>query len=234
MPDLSTYPHYQAYVSNVKDFLVAEKDIRRTINRALRSNNQLTVQVQTKIYALLYSTFSEANFMKMILTPHGFEQQYLNEIIRQNSIREKWYKCLELAFIRFSSSQKGSEVPNKIQNLKRIVDSHIVDPSLLRNKIAHGQLTVALNRTNTSLNTELTLELQNINVIKVYRWFEVNKRLCSIIEDLIESPNIAHYNNYYTKYQQLEIFINKSETWTIASKMSTPSMSKKLRHASPQ
>lgn len=228
MPDESTYPFYVAYCKNVKDFLIAEKEIKRSINRSLKRNNENSVNINTKIYALIYSTYSEARFMKMILTPHGFEQTFVNQILEQKSIESKWHKCLEFAFKKFTSNTKNSEIPNKLQELKRLIGTFIIDPSIIRNKVAHGQLTIALNKENTAINPKLTSAISTLDVTKVYIWFKVNSMLCEIIEELIESPNKAHHRNYYIRYQELTEFIKRSRTWTIENKMHTPSMSKTI------
>lgn len=226
MPDSSTYPFYQAYVTNAKDFLSAEVEIRRTINRAYKTGKPNTAAIQTKVYALLYSTFSEANFMKLILTPYGFEQAFVDQIILESSVQEKWHKCLELAFLKFTKASKGSDIPNKLQELKRIIQTYIVDPSIIRNKIAHGQLTIAMNSKNTSLNVDLTNKLAVLDYVWIYRLFEINKKLTQIIEDLIESPDKAHYAQYHQKYQELEAFIAKTASWDVSTKMATPGMKK--------
>lgn len=230
MPDINTYNFYKAYTVNVKDFLVAEKDIRRSINKALKTNKEITVKIQTKIYALLYSTYSESSFMKMILTPYGFEQKYIDEILNQDNIQQKWLKCLELAFLKFSVAKKGSEIPNKKQQLSKIIETYIVAPSVIRNKIAHGQLTIALNSKNTNLNPELTSNLGTLDFITVYKWFKINDYLRRIIEDLIESPNIAHHNHYHQTFQELTSFIDKTKSWTTNSKLNTKSMQKSVRY----
>ncbi len=226
MPDSSTYPFYQAYVTNVNDFVSAEVDIRRIINRAYKTGKPLTAIVQTKVYALLYSTFSEANFMKLILTPYGFEQAYVEQIVQEPSVKEKWYKCLELAFLKFTKASKGSDIPNKLQELKRVIQTYIVDPSIIRNKIAHGQLTIAMNGKNTALNADLTNKLAVLDYVWIYRLFEINIKLTQIIEDLIESPDKAHYEQYHHKYQELEAFIKKTASWDVNTKMATPGMKK--------
>ena len=230
MPNPETLEFYSAYVINVRDFILAESEIRRAINRALKENKSETVKVQTKVYALLYSTFSEANFMKMILTPYGFSQAYVEEILKQGSVTEKWIKCLELAFLMHTKREKGSEVPNKMKELKDMINSFIVDPSLLRNKIAHGQLTIALNRKNTGLNKEATTLLENLDFVTIQRWFKINKQLSSIVEDLIESPDSAHYRFYYPKYLELENYISRSNTWTTETKLTTISMRKGIKY----
>ncbi len=228
MPDPITLDFYKAYVVNTTDFLTAENEIKRAINRAIKENKINTLSVQTKLYALLYSTYSESSFMKMILTPYGFEQKYVDEILKQGSIQEKWFKTIEIAFLKFSTFSKGSEIPNKSLELKRIIQKYIIDPSVIRNKIAHGQITVALNSKNTAIHADLTQKIDDLDVVYVYKLFEINKKLVSIIEDLIESPDKAHYNHYYSKFQELESFIIKSQNWNLASKKNTKSMSKKV------
>lgn len=230
MPNEETLPFYQAYVQNVKDFTIAETEIRRIINRSLKQNKRLSVAINTKLYALLYSTYSEARFMKMILTPYGFDQNSVDQILIQKSVQDKWVKCINLAFDRFNQSKKSSEIPNKKQELIRLVSAYIVDPSILRNKIAHGQLTVALNRENTNINREITDTLKSMDSVTVYIWFKVNNMLCNIIEELIESPDRAHYHNYYVQYQALVSFIEKSKKWTNETKLKGNSMSKPIRY----
>lgn len=184
----------------------------------------------TKLYALLYSTYSEANFMKMILTPYGFSQDFVDQITEQDNIKNKWYKCIELGFNVYQTKwkpKKNSEIPNKIQELKRIVDRYVVSPSVVRNKIAHGQIADALNSKQEKLNPDLTRELNDLNQVKIYIWFQVQNRLTEIIEDLIESPHKVHVNAYYVKMQNLNAFIIKTSNWNIQSKMNTTSMKKK-------
>ncbi|MGJ1436074.1 hypothetical protein [Sphingobacterium siyangense] len=229
MPDPNTYPIYQAYVSNVRDFLFAECEVRRTLNRALKSGRLNSVKVQTKIYALLYSTFAEANFTKMVLTPYGFEQDFVNQILNdQNNLQQKWYQCIDLAFHNFNLRKKGSEVPNKKQELMRIVNNYIIDPSIIRNKIAHGQFSIAINRSGGHVNHEITQKLQELTFPKIMRMFQINKYLVEIVEDLIESPDYAHHANYYSKFQQLEKYIERSKDWSTESKLNYHNMRKKI------
>ena len=227
MADPQSYLLYQAYVINVRDFILAETEIRRLINRAMKGGREQTVTVQTKIYALVYSTFAEANFMKMVLTPYGFEQDFINQILHdRNNLQQKWIKCLDLGFQKFSASRKGAEVPNKIQELKRIVLKYIIEPSVIRNKIAHGQISVATNSSNTLVNEQITDKINELSFVNIMRYFHINQVLCDIMEDLIESPHLAHRDNYHSKYQRLEAYITKSESWTNESKLNHGNMKK--------
>lgn len=236
MADASSYPVYQAYVENVRDFIAAETEIRRGINRALKCGKLHTVRIQTKIYALLYSTFAEANFSKLVLTPYGFQQSFIEQILHEDkNLQEKWLGCLDLAFQKFNVSKKASEIPNKKQELKRIIQEFIIDPSIIRNKIAHGQFSVALNRKGKDKNSDITNQINNLDIVSITRLFKINQLLVDILEDLIESPDYAHHANYYSKFQSLMAFIEKSANWTIASKMAYGNMRRmaKTRHSNP-
>lgn len=228
MPEANTLELYKAYVENVNEFLIAEKQIKRIINRALKENKNINVSIQTKLYALLFSTYSESSFMKMIYTPYGFDQKYIQQILKQESIHKKWFKTVELAFSKFSAYSKNAEIPNKSKELKNIIQEYIIEPSIIRNKIAHGQIKIALNSKNTSLNNDLSNSLNNLDFVYISKLFEINKKLISIIEDLIESPNKAHHNHYYSKFQCLKEYIKKTENWNTQTKMTTISMSKKI------
>lgn len=234
MANASSYPIYQAYVENVRDFIAAEIEIRRGINRALKCGKPHTVRIQTKIYALLYSTFAEANFSKLVLTTYGFEQNFIEQILHEDkNLQEKWLTCLDLAFQKFNANKKASEIPNKKQELKRIIQQFVIEPSIIRNKIAHGQLSVALNRKGKDKNSELTNQISNLDVVSITRLFKINKSLVDILEDLVESPNYAHHANYYPKLQNLTAFIETSANWTVASKMAHGNMVKVARNRQP-
>lgn len=228
MPEANTLELYKAYVENVNEFLIAEKAIKRTINRALKENKKIDISIQTKLYALLFSTYSESSFMKMIYTPYGFEQNFIEQILEQENIQKKWLKTIELAFSKFSTYSKNSEIPNKSKELKDIILKYIIEPSIIRNKIAHGQIRIALNSKNTALNNNISDDLANLDFVYISKLFEINKKLISIIEDLIESPDKAHYNHYYSKFLYLREYIDKTSGWNTQTKMSTIAMSKKI------
>lgn len=229
MPDAQSYEIYKSYVKNVRELSKVEREVIRVINRSLKTQKKDSVYYFTKIYTLLYSIFAEANFLKLIHTPHGLAQRYVNQILNGKNLVNKWEKCIELAFIKFDKHKKGSEVPNKKQELIKIVKQFIIEPSNIRNKLAHGQLKIATNKYQTQINTELSNKIDQLDSTQILRLFEINKQLVSILEDLIESPHKAHYNHYYTKYQRLKAYIKESEGWTIDTKLKTKSMKKKSK-----
>ncbi len=115
-----------------------------------------------------------------------------------------------------------------MQELKRIILRYVIEPSIIRNKLAHGQISVATNSSNTVVNNEITDKINDLSFVNIMRLFYINQELCDIMEDLIESPDMAHRDNYYPKYQALEAYIEKSESWTNESKLQYGNMKKMI------
>jgi hypothetical protein len=111
-------------------------------------------------------------------------------------------------------------VTNIRQELKRLIRQYIVEPSLLRNKVAHGQWKIALNRDNTAENHDLTNALNSLDIVTILRWFKIHKHISQIVEVLIESPNRAFHRDYWVEITELKEFLKKSETWSMEQKTS--------------
>ena len=215
---------FQAQTQNVRSLDQAIKQINRAINHSLRVNDTTAAAVQTKTLVLVFSAWAEARFSKLIHTPHGFELDEIRQIkgvYRQFGLERGWDKCLELALRRVFASGRTGEIPNKRQQISRIIKTYIVEPSLLRNKIAHGQWKVALNRDNDAQNADITQKLTDLDIIVVSIWLEAYEFLARIIEDLIESPNKTFRRDYWLHLSELEAFLAKSKNWTLQAKIAS-------------
>ena len=126
---------------------------------------------------------------------------------------------MELGTLRASKRKNSNYIPNIRLELRRLIRQFIVEPSLLRNKIAHGQWLVALNRENTAENKELTNSLASLDIVEITKWFEIHGHISLIIEALIESPNRAFHKDYWIEITKLQEFIEKSKTWSLEQKV---------------
>ncbi len=227
MPDKSSLPIYEAYVVNSNDLLRASQTIKRAINRALKEGKKDIVRVQTKVYALIYSMYTEAAFMKLVFTPYGFHQNEIAVILKQRNFEDQWKKALQLAFRKQKTRNKlKREQYQKSNDINKIIEQYVNDPRIIRNKIAHGQWKKVLNRDLDKINNILTETVTDLTVVDVFRWFTVIKYLQLIMQDLIDSPDKGHYNNYFKHLQELETFLVTSSKWTVESKLRTQSMLK--------
>jgi hypothetical protein len=214
---------FKAQTSNVREIDKDLVQINRVVNDALRHGNDTTVHALTKPMALVFCAWVEANFSKVIHTPYGFslnEIQQIKKVYKENGLERGWEKCIELGIRRIAGRKNSNYTPNIRQELKKLVSQYVVEPRLLRNKVAHGQWVIALNTENNAVNNDLTNALNALNVVTISRWFKINEHLALIVEALIESPNRAFHRDYILEITKLKEFILKSEDWSMEQKIS--------------
>ncbi len=217
MDNVSRLKVFKAQTQNTRTLLAARIQIRRMINSSLRTGNRTGVTVQTRILALLFCAWAEANFSKVIHTPHGFSLDEISQIkkcIREGSIVAGWHKAIELALGK-TAARAANFVPNTKRKLHAIAKTYVEEPSLLRNKIAHGQWTIALNKENSNENEKLSNELDNLTIVSIDLWFEAHERLANLLETLIESPNKAFMRDYWPIVVDLENTLANAATRTL-------------------
>jgi hypothetical protein len=197
---------YRAQTDNVRALKAACNRVNRQINDCLRSRDDKGLDTNTKLLALLYCGLSEAAFSKLIHTPYGLGLDEIKTIKDQSSqrgVREGWLACASLA-IRKITGQKHNHPSNVRKKLTDLIKLYVYEPSLVRNKLAHGQWNHALNRENTALNAELTAEIERLDAVELCRRIDALECLEAIVEDIIESPNRAHRRDYYLRLTEFE------------------------------
>jgi hypothetical protein len=212
---------FQGQTKNVRALNTAWKHVNREINDSMLQKNRVAVEINTKILAVIYCALAEAVFSKLIHTPHGLtldEIEQVKKANKANGVKFGWTKCAELAVQRVDGA-KHSHTPNVLKKLTAMIDEFIYDPSLIRNKLTHGQWCVALNRENTAVNPELTKEIAGYSVLDFYQRKHSLEHLAAIIEDLIESPNRAHRRDYWVHLSELEAKQREMSEWTIERKI---------------
>lgn len=212
---------FAAQTLNVRALEQAWKHINKSINAAYSCSDISSAEIHTKLLAQVYCAFAEAVFSKVIHTPSGFDLDEISQIKAKGkkNIVEAWKKCVELSLKNVQGKNSG-HVANARKKIDSLIDTYVLDPSLLRNKIAHGQWVVALNTNNTKVNNDLTAKINKITVIDLYRQKEAFQGLFRIVEDIIESPNKAHHRDYWTHISQFEESQRKMSKWTITDKIS--------------
>lgn len=205
---------YQAQTKNVKMLKKAQAQMRRSINLALRSSDEVSAEVHTRTFALLFCAWAEANFSKMIHTPHGFTLDEIAQIKRESTITEKWQMAVNLG-LRKVMRRGGNFVPNARQRLHRAIADFVENPSLIRNKIAHGQWRVALNNPNTDLNPQTTASLAQLDIVSIEHWFTCHELLANVVEALTESPDRAFPHGYWVFIANFEEKLRQSNLRTL-------------------
>jgi hypothetical protein len=155
---------------------------------------------------LIFCAWAEANFSKVIHTPYGFELDEINQIKRAAAEREismGWMKAVKVG-VRHLPAQRGSFAPNAVLLLARAIKKWVFEPSILRNKIAHGQWKIALNCKNDALQNDITGDLMGLTVTQIDGWFSCHEQLARLVEMLIVSPEKSFQRDWYTTVSELE------------------------------
>lgn len=211
---------FRAQTENVRELEVAWKHVNRTINDALRNENNKQATFQTRMLGLIFCAYAEATFSKLIHTPHGLSGTDINQIKKKGKrdLVQGWLKCVRLSTSKIESTG-SNHVPNMIQNITRLIQSYIREPSLMRNKIAHGQWKISLNSHNTAINNELTDKVKNLSVVDLYRFKAAFDKLSTILEDIIVSPNKAHWKFYWQHVTDFDNEQKAMSMWTLEKKI---------------
>lgn len=219
MTEEEIYNLYILQSRNVRKLKKVQASIKRTINLHLKKNEEFQVELNTKLYALLYCTLSEAQFIQILNTPKGFSYNEIEQIKaekKRNGIVKGWEYMLDSAFDKVSVTWRtNQDLCGRRAELQEITDTYIKEPSELRNKIAHGQWDFALNSNNTAENVPRTHDLKALTFTQITIWNEVHQYLGLIVRDLIQSPKIGFHNRYWENLVKLNGFLEKSKNWTV-------------------
>jgi hypothetical protein len=220
---------YKLQSCNVRKLNRVNKSLIKDINFYLKKSDDFQVELKTKLLAIQYVAWSEAQFIQIVYTPSAFSPSEIDEIKKikkNNGLAEGWKKMVELALKKVNKWPKNSDLPNKRKRLDEIIDNYIGSPSVLRNKVAHGHWFHALNTDNTAENIALTKKLAELDYVELAKQFEVHKYLGLIIRDLVQSPKKGFHHNYWVHMTTLEEYLDKTRNWNIESKKSQLSKKK--------
>lgn len=212
---------FNAQTINVRELEKAWLHTNRQINALILQKNTKAIEISTKLLALVYCALAESLFSKLIHTPYGLaivEIDQVKTVTNKHGVKAGWIKCAELA-MQYVGGAKSNHSPNVLQKLSAMIEQYIFDPSLIRNKLAHGQWSVALNRDNTAINQQITDEIKAHCVVELYRRKHALEKLAAIIEDIIESPNKAHHRDYWVHLTEFEEAQKTLSTWTYSKKV---------------
>jgi hypothetical protein len=212
---------FKAQSINVRELELAWKHTNRQINSLLLSNQMKSVEITTKSLALIYCALAESIFSKLIHTPYGLTLDEISKIkiAAKSNVKSGWLKCAQLS-VRHISVTSTTPPQDVLKNLKTLINSYIYDPSILRNKLAHGQWTVALNSQNNAVNEHTTDVIKQHNVVELYRRKQALNIMSLAIEDIIESPDKTHIRDYGKHMEDLTKKQKKLAAWTIEEKLS--------------
>lgn len=212
---------FHAQVENIHQLEHAWKHVNRQLNALLRGRNFVGASALTKVLGVIYCATAEAVFLRLIHTPNGLRPSEIKDIlgaVSRYGITEGWNKTIEVSLRRVKGGQSNHK-PNARKRLESLIKQHITDPSLIRNKLAHGQWKIALNRENTSVNAEITDAIEKLSVVDLYRRYRALNQIAQVVHDIVQSPNKAHWRDYWLHVEAIEAEQARMANWTLEDKL---------------
>ncbi len=174
--------------------------------------------MRTKLLALTYSAWSEAQISQILYTPDAFTSSEISNILKikkSSGITAGWNKLLAISLDKVITTKE--ERNKKKKELRKYIDTYIRKQSQIRNNIAHGQWINTIEK-NPQKVTESNNRLNNLNVVDIMIEYKIHTILGKIIRDLVQSPNNGFKGNYINHINNLKSYLNKTKNWTISNK----------------
>jgi hypothetical protein len=220
MNDSEILAIYMAQSENVRHLKQVINASRKDINLDIRKGNDFQVKAKTKIMALLYSAWSEAQFLQIAYTENGFSSTEIKTLIQAKgeSITTGWNKMIKLAFQKVGDPNLDLVLKSRLDKLLKLIKAQIEKPSILRNKIAHGQWVNALNGSLNKINVDLTTQLGELDSVQIWRQIEMHQHLGNIVRDLVQSPSHGFGRDYLQHITNLESYAALTQNWSLQDK----------------
>ncbi len=212
---------YQQLSLNVRALSAARDSLLRDINQQIKRGDAAQVAVRTKLLALLYSAWSEAQFLQIAYTPHAFMPSEIAKIRKEKAdlgIERAWEYMLTEAVRKVGSTANSKDLRDRLHTLIDLVAKYIGPPARIRNRVAHGQWIVALNSESTAENVELTKQISELDPVLIEKQFEVHQHMGAIVRDLVQSPKMGFHKHYWTNFSNLQDYLERTKDWTVDTK----------------
>ena len=93
-------------------------NLKRDVIEAIKKDRPFEIQMRTKLLALTYSAWSEAQFTQIIYTPNTFTEIQITHMLKDSGIFNKWKILINYIFTEIEEYHKVQKIEkiNKIKN----------------------------------------------------------------------------------------------------------------------
>lgn len=193
-----------------------------TLSKNHKNDKILELESRTKLLVLLYCTWSEAVFKKLKHTPHGLLITQRENSFGRN-IEDQWKNLIDTILGQITLVGNDGDIDQMKTELINISDKYIVAQSKLRNKIAHGQWSEALNGDNSDLMIDTSFDISKLDIVKIDVSFDIHNFMVQILESILESNDpdsmiLSRHDSYLFLKEKLDTFISKRNDWGVNSR----------------
>lgn len=202
---------YRAHVQNLRAVDVAFGRVIRELNSSLSRSDAKTSDALLKTAMLLLGAWAENRLRKLSYEPNGFSVAERERIGAALTQLDSWKIALELGF------RKRHALPNAnlltalpltprsyYRALTEVIDSELRPIVEVRNKLAHGQWSRALNSANDDFSPPLNQQLNSENAHSIKCKHRILENMARLIHDLV-AGNQAFDRDFDKHYRNLEM-----------------------------
>lgn len=207
---------YEAATLNYREVEKGVTQVERAIVEAIKRSDDASVQALTRVQLLIVSVKAEARLIKILYTPHGLSVTRRNGLLSEENAIERWRQTVDDGFRRHYRVRIGEDFADaldhdplaKYTTLHSLMGNELSGIISLRNKLAHGQWILPLNRGLTSVEPAAMAALNAETTLSLRFRDRLLTQLGNIVVDLIVSaPSFeARFNQYFVRirrYQRL-------------------------------
>lgn len=212
---------YVLQSENVRYLWQVKVNQLRDLNDCIKSKDTFNLKAKTTMFALLYSAWSESQFVQIQNTPNAFFPREIEDIQLQTSshgIVAGWRLLVDIAFSKVGDIDKNSDLQKRHESIWVKIKDIIEQESIIRNKIAHGQWINALNRQQSN-ESPVSEKMEELDYIQINRSFEIHKLLGVILRDLVQSPKNGFHRNYWRDTEKLLNYSEQTKKHNVKDKL---------------
>jgi len=199
----------KAHLQNLNTIRQSTRIIDRELNLAIRSKNDFKEQMYIRLLLFLWLTWAECKLNSLLTVPPQISDDDRKFIKNARSEVDRWFLLLDL-YIRRRFLDGDEQKPlddlnldaktfNRYSTIRKMIE-RVGFYIEIRNRLAHGQWSIALNSNRTAKNPQITQSIWSItktDIIVLKRHLIV---LAAIIHDLISSKKAFEQTfDTYTK-----------------------------------
>lgn len=182
---------YNIHSKNLAAVDSAIKRVRHSANRAIAEGQLAVAEDFARVYAWLLAAKLETRLRKALYEPPSLEEARRDLVLSEPTQEQRWLRLIDEAFMRRYNVPRPALL-DMTPRLRRTVLTAAVTQDLLpimqlRNKLAHGEWSVALTSAGTDVSPDLTKMLHTLNLLTLKHQDRLIGRIGDAVTDLVVS-----------------------------------------------
>lgn len=193
---LSASELYKAHVLNLRAVYAGISNTERELRSAIARQDDPASDTLLKILLLLTGAWAECRLKKLLYEPAGFDDNARTEILNQRTQFESWLLALEKGFrkqykvpkVALSNETLTATAWMRYSALRDVILDELRPVIEMRNTLAHGQWSRALNSDGTDISGPMIAAIKRENALSARFKYSLLEAMAMLVHDLVSSP----------------------------------------------